>query len=149
MKIEYRRGDLFQDLQDKVIYLHSCNSQNIWGAGVALKFKDLFPKAYSVYKSLDNNPGDGYVVSHDNFKVGCLITSKFYGKLKDSPKKILVQTYMALQKMLESIAEDEVTIYSPKINSGYFNTPWDATEKVILRACAKTNKKINRVGWGE
>jgi O-acetyl-ADP-ribose deacetylase (regulator of RNase III) len=147
LKISYKKGDLFHNLTDKAIYLHACNSQKIWGAGVSIYFKKYFYKAYLEYKSKINNPGDGYIVNHDTYKIACLITSEHFGFRKDSPKKILVQTYVALQNMMNKISEKDITIYSPKINSGYFATPWEATEKVIIRACEKTDKNINWIVW--
>ena len=147
MDIVYKKGDIFKELKKDIIYIQSCNGQNIWGAGISLKFKKHFPDAYQVYKKKKNSVGDGYIVKHKQYKVGCLITSKYYGKRKDSPKKILVNTYIALQNILSIISENDITIYSPKINSGYFATPWDATEKVIIRACEKMNKNINWIVW--
>lgn len=147
MEIKYRKGNLFQDLNTDVVYLHSCNAQGHWGAGIATQFKRIFPDSFLAHVKKKNNPGDGYIVNHMQFKIACLITSKHYGRLKDPPKKILVQTYIAVQNMLNDIVEDKITIYSPKINSGYFATPWDATEKVIIRACEKTDKKITWVVW--
>jgi len=147
MEMLYKRGNLFSDLNKDIIYLHACNAQGHWGAGIAVQFKKFFPKAFEDHKRMLNNPGDGYLVGHDDYKVGCLITSRFYGARKDPPKKILVQTYIALQNMLNTISENEITIYSPKINSGYFATPWDATEKVIKRACEKIDKNINWIVW--
>jgi len=147
MEIRYKKGNLFNNLDSETIYLHACNAQGHWGAGIAKTFKTIFSQAFLAHTRKSNNCGDGYVVSHNEFKIACLITSEYYGKRKDSPKKILVQTYTALQNMLNTISEDEITIYSPKINSGYFATPWDATEKVIKLACSRTDKKITWVVW--
>ena len=147
MKIIHKKGNLFKDLNTNIIYLHSCNAQGHWGAGIATQFKSIFPKSFLAHAKRRNKPGDGYIVKHDDFDIACLITSEFYGKRKDPPKKILVQTYLALQNLFASISEEEVTIYSPKINSGFFATPWYATEKVIVRACEKMGKKVNWVVW--
>jgi len=147
MELCYRRGNLFDKLDKDVIYLHACNAQGLWGAGVATQFKMTFPDAYLAHIRKSNKCGEGYIVHHRDYKVACLITSEHYGKRKDPPKKILVQTYTALQNMLNNISENEITVYSPKINSGYFATPWDATEKVIKLACSKVNKKITWVVW--
>jgi len=143
MEIVYRKGNLLKDLNKEVVYLHACNAQGHWGAGIATQFKSTFPKSYLEHTQKNNNPGDGCITRHDDFKIACLITSRYYGKRKDPPKKILVQTYIALHNMFNTISEKEITIYSPKINSGYFATPWEATEKVIKRACEKTDKIIN------
>lgn len=146
MELEYKRGNLFKDINVGVIYLHACNAQGHWGAGIATQFKSIFPKSFVAHTKKSNNPGDGYVLDCGSYKVACLITSKHYGRRKDPPKKILVQTYMAILSVLEDVPEG-ATIYSPKINSGYFATPWDATEKVIIRACEKINKNIKWIVW--
>ena len=143
----YNKGDLFKDMNKDAIYLQACNAQGHWGAGIAIQFKREFMKAFIAHTKKRNKCGDGYIVKHDQFKIACLITSEFYGRKKDSPKKILVQTYVAIQNLLKDIDEDNLLIYSPKINSGYFNTPWYATERVILRACEKTDKNIEWVIW--
>lgn len=147
INIHYKKGDIFRVLEKDVVYLHSCNSQNVWGAGVSLSFLKNFPEAYKIYKSKLNNPGDGYVLKSGEYNVACLITSKFFGQYKDPPKKIIKQTYTALINMLSSIPDKDITIYSPKINSGYFATPWEATEKVIKLVCSKSDKNITWVIW--
>jgi len=146
MKLDYKRGNLFKDINSEVVYLHACNAQGQWGAGIATQFKKIFPKSFVAHTKKINNPGDGYVLNCGGYKVACLITSKYYGQRKDPPKKILVQTYMAILDMLEELPEGSI-IYSPKINSGYFATPWSATEKVIIRACEKINKNIKWIVW--
>jgi len=146
LKLEYRRGDLFANLKDDAIHLHACNSQNKWGAGVAVLFRKIFPKSYIEHCSRNNKVGDGYVLSEDTFKVGCLITSTYYGQKKDPPRKILVNTYMALISLFNSI-EGDIVIQSPKINSGKFDVPWELTEKIIERACAKVGREVSWTVW--
>lgn len=147
MKILFKKGNMFENLDKEVIYLHSCNAQGHWGAGIATEFKKNFVEAYISHKKMRNETGDGYVLRSGDYRVACLITSKFYGQFKDPPKKILIQTYTALINMLRSIPDKDITIYSPKINSGYFATPWEATEKVIKLVCEKSDKNITWVIW--
>lgn len=147
MKILFKKGNMFENLRKDVVYLHSCNAQGHWGAGIALEFRDKFKKAYLDHKKIKNSVGDGYILKDGDYSVACLITSKFYGQFKDPPKKILVQTYTALENMLRSVQEKDITVYSPKINSGYFATPWEATEKVIRLVCGKSDKNITWVIW--
>jgi len=144
LTLSYKKGNLFKSLKEDVVYLHACNSQNVWGAGISLSFKKYFPIAYEDYLLKKNETGMGYFVYHNNYRVACLITSKFYGLLKDNPKKILYNTYLSLNNLLNSSKEKNLTIYSPKINSGYFETPWPLTEKVIKLVCEQ--KKIN-IDW--
>jgi len=147
MVLDYKKGNMFEKLDKDIIYLQACNAQGHWGAGVALEFKKYFPLAYRDHKKMMNRTGDGYLLDNNGYTIACLITSEFYGVRKDSPKKILIQTYLALYNLFRRISYEEIKIYSPKINSGFFNTPWEATEKVILRVCKKTNKNINWTVW--
>ncbi len=148
MKLNYKKGDMFSNLDNNVIYLHSCNAQGHWGAGIAVLFKRIFPEAYEEHIRVVNHPGMGYLVNHQDYKVACLITSKHYGRYKDSPHVILNNTKISLTNLLNSIPDKDIKIYSPKINSGYFSTPWDKTSKVIEEVCSDfLEKNINWVVW--
>ena len=76
----------------------------------------------------------------DKHFVGCLFTSRHYGRRKDSPTKILAATGPSMLDLLEQVKEfngkageedhvGEARIC--KINSGLFNVPW-AKSKAIL-----------------
>ena len=47
MKIEYRKGDLFQTEIKTIV--HGCNAQGVMGSGVAKIIRDKYPKAYDRY----------------------------------------------------------------------------------------------------
>lgn len=147
LKIEYRKGDLFSNLNKEAIHLHACNAQGQWGPVIASIFKNRFPKSFLAYSSKNNKTGDGYQLDLDDYKVGCLITSKHYGSRKDDPKQILVNTYMAIKNLLSSVDAESIIIQSPKINAGKFNVPWHLTEKIIERACISSNKEIYWIVW--
>ena len=121
------KGDLFLYLNKEDIFLQSCNAQNTWGSGIARQFAFNFPKSYESHKKITNKVGMGYILEDDGYRVGCLITSKFYGMRKDNPRTILVNTYNSLLNLFSSIEQDSFVIQSPKINSGLFATPWDLT----------------------
>ena len=147
LNIEYKKGNLFANLKEGAIHLHACNGQGKWGPVIAEQFKKRFPNSYLAYSKLPNKVGEGYILEEDDYKVGCLITSKYYGKRKDPPKKILVSTYLAVQKLLESTEEENILIQSPKINAGKFATPWDKTEEILIRACEKVGKEVTWIVW--
>ncbi|MDB4330128.1 macro domain-containing protein [bacterium] len=148
LNLEYKKGDLFSNLKEEAIHLHANNASGNWGKGIAKMFRARFPGAYEAHINRPNSVGDGYFLDEDDYKVGCLITSHGYGKRKDPPSKILVQTYMSIQKLLESIDENEIFIQSPKINSGKFAVRWGLTAKVIKRACSKyPDKNVNWTVW--
>jgi len=135
------KGDLFHYLNKDDIFLHACNAQGNWGAGIARQFAFNFPKSYEAHKKKSNRVGKGYILDNDGYRVGCLITSKYYGLRKDSPKQILINTYNSLLSLFSSIEDDSFVVQSPKINSGLFATPWDLTSKVIERAISKFENK--------
>lgn len=148
-RIEYKRGDLFQAGGPKSILVHACNCMGVWGSGIAVEFRNRYPHAYEDYKDvcrkkqmagqlethlLGTGFWTGYPIGAQ--RVGCLFTSLNYGKLKDSPGKILKQTRLAVD-MLLCITPPEYTVHSPKINSGLFAVPWGKTEAVLEEALTK------------
>jgi len=135
------KGNLFDYLNKDDIFLHSCNGQGTWGAGIAKGFAKNFPKSYISHKERHNKVGDGYVLKDDGYNVGCIITSEFYGTRKAPPKEILVFTFISLIKLFSSFESDSFTIQSPKINSGLFKVPWDLSAKIIERAISKCPEK--------
>ena len=142
-------GDLFTDLSKKknFILLHSCNAQGRWGSGIAKTFHSKFKNAYEQYRTHPKKVGNGFIVSENGYRIGCLITSKGYGKYVDPPKQIAESTYIALKELLENVSDTDIEIHSPKINAGLFNTPWQWTKKSIVKACEESNKRIKWVVW--
>ncbi|KAL2155536.1 hypothetical protein VTH82DRAFT_278 [Thermothelomyces myriococcoides] len=70
--------------------------------------------------------------------VGCLFTSRAYGKSRDPPESILAATGPAMRHLMKLIAEEEKRIGAQigevrmcRINSGLFAVPWEKTKKVI------------------
>jgi len=149
VNFEVRKGDLFKDLQEKKkdILVHSVNARGVWGSGVAKIFHIKWPNAYLLYKNHKNVVGDGYVIEDKGQKIGCLVTSKSYGQYVDPPKKIAESTYTAVKALLSSIPETDITIHSPKLNAGLFNTPWQWTKKAIVKACEESNKNVTWIVW--
>lgn len=158
MGIRYEKGDMFELAPKGAILTHSCNAQGRWGSGIANQFAVRYPGAYVEYRQyclerFKGGPvpgteikktcvGDGFIVHDvsaldDVTKIGCLITSKNYGKYKDSPEQILKATEQATRELLVKVVGAGVyfdtthTIYSPKINSGLFAVPWEKTEEVL------------------
>ena len=72
--------------------------------------------------------------------IGCLFTSKRYGKAKDSADQILANTGPAMEDLLKSFREYNKTeentnkiagIRMCQINSGLFAVPWEKSKAVI------------------
>jgi ADP-ribose 1''-phosphate phosphatase len=156
--IEYRKGDLFQNLTGNEIIAHACNAQGVWGSGFARECKERFPNDFIEYQRFCEwwNCGTGKSFLSDGNKniqgILCLIASEKYGKLKDSPEKILHATKYALNYFSTLLNEEEsnffysggsINIVSPKINSGLFGVPWTDTETVINNFIENSERKIN------
>ena len=70
--------------------------------------------------------------------IGCLYTSKGYGRAKDAKPRILEQTRRAMTDMLNVVAEWNVShtrqiekICMCQINSGLFSVDWTETARVL------------------
>lgn len=141
-----KKGNLFDALNHKDLFVHACNGQGVWGSGIAVGFREGFPNAYELYKHSPNRSGDGYII-YENCMIGCLITSKNYGKKKDPPSLILKNTELAIRNMLTDNVEGDIIIHSPKINAGLFEVPWQKTKKVIKKVGNEFDFNIKWIVW--
>lgn len=142
--IEYRKGDMFAQDGEGKIFLHACNSQGVWGSGIAKTFKEKFPQAYFFYQGYcikmtelgmqASLSGSCFITEHKGQMIACLFTSQYYGDKKSPPATILANTAKALDDLFERSQIKYKEIHSPKINSGLFNVPWTDTEGVIASA---------------
>jgi len=149
--IHYIKSNLFDilnnlDTHKKYYIIHSCNCMAKWGAGFALKLKQLFPESYEIYKQSCNSDkiGSALIIStkYDNVFIVCLFVSNKYGYLKDEPTKILLNTQISINDMMTKIDLQNAILCSPKINSGLFNVPWIETEELITK-----NIIIKNIDW--
>lgn len=150
-KIIYRKGNLFKNIGNDTVLVHSCNAQGSWGKGIALEFKKQFPEAYEDYYRFCNQYkrnrqtklivgiGAWFGYPRGKQRVGCLFTSNGYGKYKDDERTILKNTKRAIESLL-FLTPEIYTIHSSKINSGLFEVPWEKTEKVIEECLTKYPK---------
>lgn len=142
-------GDIF-DAPRGTLIIHSCNCRGSWGAGIAAAFKSHYPNAYKIYaarcqKWKNELFESAQLISpqkadRQGHFVGCLYTSRHYGKKKDTPEKILSVTGPAMQDLLEKVKEwnDEhgsneqvQEVRMCMINSGLFAVPWEETRAVL------------------
>ena len=136
-------GDIF-DAPDGTVIIHACNCVGSWGAGIAAAFKKNYPNAFKGYQAhckksdpeeliktaLLIPPKDGA----PKHWVGCLFTSKVYGKKKDTPQQILDATTPAMADLIKQMshhAEMIKEIRICQINSGLFAVPWEHSKAVI------------------
>jgi len=139
-------GDIF-DAPDGTVIIHACNCLGNWGAGIAAAFKKRYPKAFADHKALcatkspDALWGTAQLIRPMEGKgsrhyVGCLFTSRKFGRAKDSSAQILAQTGPAMEDLLRQIGEagrdDSIKeIRICHINSGLFGVPWEKSKAVL------------------
>lgn len=144
--ISYIREDMFRRNKTESVYVHACNAMGKWGAGVAFQFKSRFPFAYRTYNHWcevhrHNVVGKCLLIVDGDFLIGCLVTSRGYGKKKDTEEKILKATYNSVYDLLLQMPAWK-TIVSPKINNGLFGVSWEKTEQSIRQAIANSGQNI-------
>jgi len=150
---------LFDAPKDSII-IHACNSQGMWGSGIAKEFNERYPESYKEYQmfckelnySRKTACGRGRLsfahVSEPHW-VGWIVTSHNYGSLKDNRENIKINTTLALVDICEAIYKahpkdtwPQVDVYSNKFNSGLFDVPWNESE-LILTTVLRDFKRIN------
>ncbi|EMD95870.1 hypothetical protein COCC4DRAFT_114219, partial [Bipolaris maydis ATCC 48331] len=148
LSLTHHTGSLFT-APPHTLLLHACNTQGSWGSGIALAFKKQYPNAYTIYHAFctkehslkAGNPmpvGTTLLIPPvDGDKghwIGCLFTSRRYGKGKDGIAEILRNTGRAVEGCLGllGLLGDEVrSVRMCRINSGKFGVPWEGTEEVL------------------
>ena len=145
--IIHKEMDLFEAPKGSIL-VHSVNCRGIWGAGIAKTFAEKCPHAYLKYLYLCKNWKEDALIGlsslhHDNvsgFDVGCLFTSRGYGRDKDSVEEILINTKEAIIDFMNEFdiykgfsvsSSNRVTIYCNKFNSGLFGVRWALTETLL------------------
>jgi ADP-ribose 1''-phosphate phosphatase len=136
-------GDIF-DAPDDTVIIHACNCVGSWGAGIAAAFRTRYPKAFEIYKDHCKTYNPDQLIqrallippkdSKQKHWVGCLFSSKRYGRGKDSPQQILDATAPSMLDLVEQMSEagEEIReIRICQINSGLFAVPWEHSRAVI------------------
>ncbi|KAJ4352414.1 ADP-ribose 1''-phosphate phosphatase [Didymosphaeria variabile] len=153
-RLEEHVGDLFS-APDNSVLIHACNTQGVWGAGIAKEFHKRYPKAFKEYERHclsahhpKQNPvrvGTCLLIGPREVKpgapkhwIGCLFTSAGHGRKKDPSPMILQNTVPAFKDLLDKLSrEPQLTeIRMCQINSVLFEVPWKATRKVLQKVLA-------------
>ncbi|XP_014562718.1 hypothetical protein COCVIDRAFT_83805 [Bipolaris victoriae FI3] len=156
LSLTHHTGSLFT-APPGTLLLHACNTQGSWGSGIALAFKKQYPNAYTIYHAFctkEHSPKTGNSVpvgttllippvdGDKGHWIGCLFTSRRYGKGKDAAGEILRNTGRAIEGclgLLGLLGEEVASVRMCRINSGKFGVPWERTE--VLRGV------VVREGW--
>jgi O-acetyl-ADP-ribose deacetylase (regulator of RNase III) len=129
--IEY--GDIFT-LPEITNYAHGCNCAGAMGKGIALQFKNKFPKMYAEYKKRCNEGkftlGDVFAYNYGNGTVFNLGTQANWKTKAD-----INAIENALFKMLAYAFQNNILkIAMPKIGAGLGGLNWDDVKHTIDKA---------------
>ena len=143
--IKYAKMSLFDAPKNSFI-VHACNSEGVWGAGIAKEFAIQCPSQYVIYKKQASRIGEAvFEIFHDHdaepHHVVNLITCSIEKYMSTSEEEILINTATALFDFLTFYVEHypKKPIYSNRFNSGIFNVPWEKTEKVLKQLTDRYN----------
>jgi len=120
--------------------------------GIAVPFREKFPKAYQFYQRQCAEKGytligTSIICDEQEPAVGCLFTSRSYGKNKDNQDQIVEATDKAIKRFVGLLPHLGITeIHSPKINAGLFAVPWERTE-AIIEQYLRENPELTWTVW--
>lgn len=139
--IEYINGDVFTS-KDHIL-IHGCNCFGVMGAGVALKVKQLYPRAYQVDQDTDSGKpsklGDysWSIQKHIYYPQQIIVINAYtqfgYSSNSESPNV----DYDAIRTVMNAINENfpenplHESISMPKIGAGLGGGDWDKISGII------------------
>jgi ADP-ribose 1''-phosphate phosphatase len=152
IRITDRTGDLFA-APPQTLLIHACNTIGSWGGGIALAFRNLYPAEFQIYRAhcARSSPnqllGTALLIppqkkggaGRGGHWIGCLFTSRRYGRAKDAPGVILRATGPAMRDLMRLVVEEEVRrgvgvvgeVRMCRINGGLFAVPWERRKRAI------------------
>jgi O-acetyl-ADP-ribose deacetylase (regulator of RNase III) len=135
------QGNIF-NLEDIQNYAHGCNCAGAMGKGIALQFKEKFPKMYIEYKRLCKEGlfslGDIYAYNYGNgiiFNLGTQATWKTKADINAVENSLIKMLSYAHQNNISKIA-------LPKVGAGLGGLNWDDV-KFVINKVAKDYPKID------
>ncbi|MBB1150683.1 macro domain-containing protein [Myroides sp. NP-2] len=124
------QGNIF-NLEDIQNYAHGCNCAGAMGNGIALQFKNKFPKMYIEYKKLCKENlfslGDIYTYTYNNetiFNLGTQATWKTKADINAIESSLIKMLSYAQQNNIYKIA-------LPKIGAGLGGLNWNDVKSII------------------
>jgi O-acetyl-ADP-ribose deacetylase (regulator of RNase III) len=140
MPIRYVSGDLFANRYRARAFAHGCNCQGSMGAGIAVGFRDRYPRMFARYRERCKaeprqfNPGDCWLWKADDRPwVFNLATQENYWRAR--------ATYEAIEQSLtrmrrQADAEGVTRIALPRVGAGKGGLSWKKVKGVIERVFA-------------
>lgn len=135
------QGNIF-NLQNIQNYAHGCNCAGVMGKGIALQFKERFPKMFITYQQLCKEGlfslGDIFTYNYDNGTVFNLGTQTSWKTKAD-----INAIESSLIKMLSYAQQNNILkIALPKIGAGLGGLNWDDV-KFVIEKTAKDYPNID------
>lgn len=132
--IEEVTGNLF-DAPKGSLLVHACNTEGVWGAGIAATFARLYPSYFKAYEAICRAQGPKLlgtclILGGKYHDVGCLFTSTGFGRRALYQDEILTNTRKSLVDLFSQIPDND-TVNMPRINSGLFRVPWPKTLAIV------------------
>lgn len=130
------KGDIF-NIPGVNNYAHGCNCAGAMGKGIALQFKNKYPKMYSEYHSLCRdglfNPGDVFDYDYGSghiYNLGTQVTWRTKARLE------YIET--AVSRMLEIATLNNVNkIALPAIGAGLGGLNWNDVKEILNKESEK------------
>lgn len=137
MKIQYRKGDVFQS--DAKHIAHGCNMQGKMGKGFALAVKENYPSAYNDYMKCYQdgfNLGDIIISNVSNFIEERVIINCLTQFTYSSKQYITNISYEAIQSCMIKINDYCIDhnvheIHMPKIGASLGGGDWERISQII------------------
>lgn len=141
MSIKFVTGDLFNTPGLKCI-CHGCNCAGAMGAGIAVQFRNQFPKMYNKYKvkckTGQFNLGDVFMWSEDDWVVFNLGTQKTWGMKAEL--KAIESSVNTMVQLAAGLKIDNIGI--PKIGAGLCGLEWQPIKDVLNKIGACTDIEL-------
>jgi len=145
MKIEYRKGNLFEG--NETVIIHGCNAQGKFASGFAGAVRERYPFAYEAYMATAQTSklvlGSIIWASQNTLSIANAITQEHYGR--DGKQ---YASYDAIRLAMETVnlaAQDGIPfsgnrsgfdhIAMPLIGAGLGGGDWNIIAEIIERAC--------------
>lgn len=132
-------GNIF-NLEGVTNYAHGCNCTGAMGKGIAVQFKEKYPKMYLEYNKLCKDGqfslGDILTYKHENEIIFNLGTQKTW-----RTKANIFAIENSLNKMLLYASTNNISkIALPKIGAGLGGLNWDDVKSIIEKVAQKYPK---------
>lgn len=129
------KGDIF-GISGVTNYAHGCNCAGAMGKGIALQFRNKFPKMYLEYKAMckagNFNPGDVFAYNYGEGHIYNLGTQETW-----RTKARLEYIERSVKAMLELATKNNVAkIALPAIGAGLGGLEWDKVKEVLNKLSA-------------